>query len=134
MPPESFFDEFIDKDFDTQYVPKSFERIAKQFLLRQNLRGQINPVLYAIGTYYYNDPIKKKNGEFDVVTLNKNGYDFYEVKFTSAPINDSVIREEILQLNSAPIEYNRMGFFSKSGFNICSSDNLILYSLDDLYS
>ena len=134
MPPESFFDEFIDKDFETQYVPKSFERIAKQFLLRQNLRGQINPVLYAIGTYYYNDPIKKKNGEFDVVTLNKNGYDFYEVKFTSAPINDSVIREEILQLNSAPIEYNRMGFFSKSGFNICSSDNLILYSLDDLYS
>lgn len=134
MPPESFYGEFINQDFESQFVPKAFERIAKQFLLRQNLAGLINPVLYAIGTYYYNDPIKKKNGEFDVVTLNKDGYDVYEVKFTSSPVNDSIVNEEKTQLDSSPIKYNKLGFFSKSGFNICSSDNLILYSLDDLYS
>ena len=134
MPPETFFDEFISRNFETQYVPKAFEQIAKQFLLRQNLRGKIDPVLYAIGKYYYNDPVRKRNGEFDVVTLNKNGYDFYEVKFTSAPVDDSVVEEEKKQLEMAPIEYRKIGFFSRSGFEINNRDGLILYTLEDLYS
>ena len=134
MPPETFFDEFISRDFETKYVPKAFEQIAKQFLLRQNLRGKIDPVLYAIGKYYYNDPVRKRNGEFDVFTLNKNGYDFYEVKFTSAPVDDGVVEEEKKQLEMAPIEYRKIGFFSRSGFEINNRDGLILYTLEDLYS
>lgn len=133
MPAELFYDEFISEDFESKFVPKAFEQIAKQFLLRQNRAGRIKPVLYDIGKYYYNDPTNKKNGEFDVVTLNKNGYDFYEVKYTSSPITDAVVREEKQQLDDAPIEYNRMGFFSKSGFKISNKEDFILYDLKDIY-
>lgn len=133
MPAELFYDEFISADFETKYVPKAFEQIAKQFLLRQNRAGRIRPVLYDIGKYFYNDPKAKKNGEFDVVTLSKDGYDFYEVKFTSSPVTDAVAREEKKQLDEAPLRYNRMGFFSRSGYDISDTDGLILYSLDALY-
>ena len=131
MPAERFYDEFIGDDFETRFVPKAFELIAKQFLLRKNLAGEIKPVLYDIGKYYYNDPKEKKNGEFDVVTLSKDGYDFYEVKFTSSPVTDHVVKKEKEQLDAAPIKYNRMGFFSKSGFDISEPDGLILYTLKD---
>lgn len=133
MPAEAFYDEFISDDFETKFVPKTFELISKQFLLRMNLAGKIKPVLYNIGKYFYNDSKNRKNGEFDVVTLNKNGYDFYEVKFTAEPVNDAVIDEEIKQLNEAPVEYNKIGFISRSGFNISQPEKYILYTLDDIY-
>ncbi|MCR5690488.1 MAG: ATP-binding protein [Clostridiales bacterium] len=133
MPAESFYDEFIAEDFETGFVPLAFEQIARQFLIRQNRAGKIRPVLYDVGKYYYNDPVRRRNGEFDVVTLNRDGYDFYEVKFTSSPVTGAVVKEEKEQLDAAPIEYNRIGFFSRSGFGISDTDGLILYSLPDLY-
>lgn len=133
MPSDLFFEEFIKDDFETQYVPHEYEEIAKQYLLRKNLAKEIQPTLYKIGKYYYDDPVNKKNGEFDVVTLNKDGYDFYEVKFTKNPINDSVVKEEMGQLKKLNIAYNRLGFFSKSGFQISDSEKYILIDIFDVY-
>lgn len=133
MKAEDFYDEFIEKDFETQFVPKEFEEITKQYLIRKNKAGLIKPPLYKVGKYYY-DAKKKKNGEFDVVTLNKNGYDFYEVKFTNAPIGDSVVNEEIKQLNEIGLKYNRIGFVSKSGFSITDNNGYILITIDDIYN
>ena len=133
MSPEDFYDEFISEDFEKYYVPKEFENIAKQYLIIQNKNKKINPILYKVGKYYYDLPKEKKNGEFDVVTLSKNGYDFYEVKFKSKPIDDKVVNEEIYQLEKANIKYNKLGFISKSGFNITNSNNYILITLDDMY-
>ncbi len=70
----------------------------------------------------------------DVVTLNKFGYDFYEVKFTERPVDNTIVNEEIFQLEKANIKYNRLGFISKSGFNISDKEKYILISLDDIYS
>ena len=134
MAPDDFYDEFIKEDFLTKYVPHEFEKIAKQYFYLLNINHLINPPLYKIGKYYYDDVKNKKNGEFDVVTLNKNGYDFYEVKFTNKPIDDSIVNEEIKQLNSINIKYNKLGFISKSGFNLTTNDNYILITLDDIYN
>ena len=134
MSPDDFYDEFIKEDFLTKYVPHEFEKIAKQYFYLLNINHLINPPLYKIGKYYYDDIENKKNGEFDVVTLNKNGYDFYEVKFTNKPIDDSIVNEEIKQLNSINIKYNKLGFISKSGFNLTANDNYILITLDDIYN
>ncbi len=133
MPPELFFEEFIKEDFETQYVPHEYEEIAKQYLLRKNLAKEIQPPLYKIGKYYYDDPVNKKNGEFDVVTLNRNGYDFYEVKFTKNPVNDAVIREELAQLQKLNIPYKRLGFFSKNGFQIENETDYMLIDITDVY-
>jgi len=134
MRAEDFYDEFIEKDFETKFVPKEFEEISKQYLIRKNLSGQIRPPLYKVGKYYYDDAKKKRNGEFDVVTLNKDGYDFYEVKFTAAPIGDGVVNEEIKQLSEIGIKYNRIGFISKSGFAITDVKDFILITLEDIYA
>ena len=134
MSPGDFFEEFISNDFETYLIPKEFENITKQYLAILNKRKEIDPVLYKIGKYYYDLPKEKKNGEFDVVTLSKNGYDFYEVKFTSKPIDDAVVNEELFQLSKANIKYNKLGFVSKNGFNITNKDDYYLITLDDIYN
>lgn len=134
MNSDDFYEGFIKEDFYNQYIPKEFEKISAQFLIRQNKKGKIKPPLYKVGKYYYDDPINKTNGEFDVVTLNKNGYDFYEVKFSSSPIDDSIVKEEIYQLSKINIKYNKLGFISKTGFNLANPKDYILYTLDDIYS
>ncbi len=134
MPSDVFFKEFIEEDFFTKYVPKEFESISKQYFAYLNLNRKITPVLYKIGKYYYDDPKNKINGEFDCVTLSKDGYDFYEVKFTSSPIDDKIVNEEINQLNKLNIKYNKLGFISKNGFKIKENNNYILITIDDLYN
>ncbi len=134
MPPDLFFDEFVRDDFYGKHVPLEFERISKQYFEILNKRHAIRPILYKIGKYYYDDPKNKVNGEFDVVTLSKDGYDFYEVKFTDSRLNDFVIKEELRQLKKLGIEYNKLGFISKSGFDVKENDGYKLISLDDIYS
>ena len=134
MNSKDFFNEFIKEDFYEHFVPKEFERISAQYLIKQNIERKINPPLYKVGKYYYDDPINKTNGEFDVVTMNKNGYDFYEVKFTKELVDDSVVNEEKYQLSKKNIEYNKLGFISKSGFSINDPENYILITIDDIYN
>lgn len=69
MDSDVFYDRYIAEDFETKYVPKSFERICKQYLIRKNRKGLMDEVFEKIGKYYYDDPIEKRNGEFDIVTL-----------------------------------------------------------------
>ena len=77
MDSDVFYDRYIAEDFETKYVPKSFERICKQYLIRKNRKGLMDEVFEKIGKYYYDDPIEKRNGEFDIVTLDDRGYIFY---------------------------------------------------------
>lgn len=58
-----------------------FENVCRQYLIRENRAGRIEPVIERIGKYYYDDPKNRTNGEFDIVTEDEKGYGFYEVKF-----------------------------------------------------
>ena len=116
LPPEVFFTRFIQDDFENAYVPKRFERIAKQYLLLQNRRGKMEEAFERIGKYYYNLPKEKRNGEFDIVTLDPKGYIFYEVKFQSKPLSLKQIEKEIAQVEATGLRCYRYGFISRSGF------------------
>ncbi len=133
MSSDAFYDNYIIDDFLSVVVPKVFEKISKQYLIRMNKMGNIKPVIEEIGTYWYDNPKEKRNGQFDLVTKSKDGYDFYEVKFTSKSLDDSVVNEELYQLTQANIKYNKLGFISKSGFSICNNMDYYLISLDDIY-
>ena len=134
MNEDAFYEKYIEEDFEERYVPKMFERIFKQYLIRQNRQGNITPPLEKVGTYYYDDAVNKKNGEFDVVSLDENGYIFYEVKYKNKPVNQSMIDEEIKQVQATGLSCYRYGFVSKSGFEDIANDDLLLYTLDDLYA
>ena len=82
---EMFYDKYINEDFMNVVVPKVFERISMQYLIRKNKLGFINPIIEDIGTYWYDNPKERKNGQFDLVTKSKDGYIVFEVNYCNSP-------------------------------------------------
>ena len=133
MDPDVFYDRYISEDFETKYVPKSFERICKQYLIRKNRKGLMDEVFEKIGKYYYDDPAEKKNGEFDIVTQDDRGYIFYEAKFRKDPVTESIVQNEIRQVEQTGLKCYKYGFFSRGGFTCEKEENRILIELSELY-
>ena len=133
MDPDVFYDRYISEDFETKYVPKSFERICKQYLIRKNRKGLIDEIFEKIGKYYYDDPAEKKNGEFDIVTQDDRGYIFYEAKFRKDPVTESIVQNEIRQVEQTGLKCYKYGFFSRGGFTCEKEENRILIELSELY-
>ena len=113
MEPELFFDRYIKQDFEEKHVPRMFEEVCRQYLIRQNRLGRLEEPFEKIGTYYYDDPKKKMNGEFDIVTLDSRGYIFYEAKFRKAPLTRKLMEQEIAQVENSPLSCYKYGFFSR---------------------
>jgi hypothetical protein len=133
MSENDFYEKYINNDFEKKYVPKIFEKVCREYLIRQNLKGKLEEPFEKIGKYYYDNPIEKTNGEFDVVTWSPKGYVFYEAKFTNEPISSKVINKEIEQVNNSGLSVIRYGFISKSGFKTIRNNSIIKISLDDLF-
>lgn len=133
MSVNAYFNKFIKEKMYKDFIPHRFEKVAKEFLIRQNKEGRINPLFTAIGSYTYNDSKRHKNGQFDVVTEDDNGNTFFECKFTKEKINDEVYQEEVRQIKDAGVPYYRLGFFSKSGYDLKKNDRDLYFTLDDLY-
>ena len=128
-----FYDTIIKPKLNEIYIPKIFEDVTKQYLIKLNKAKKLTPSFMEIGTYWYDDKQNKVNGQFDVVTNDSNGYIYYEVKYTNAKIDDRVVREEKEQLQALKLEYYKLGFVSKTGFNISNPNDYILISLNDIY-
>ncbi|MBP5091013.1 MAG: ATP-binding protein [Bacilli bacterium] len=128
-----FYDHFIAKGFDSIVVPGVFESICKQYLIRENRKGSFDPFFIDIGSYWYDSPSEKRNGQFDVIGKRDDGYVFFECKFTESPITDEVVKEEMAQVEKTTLKPAGYGFFSKSGFSISDKDGYMLFDLKDLY-
>lgn len=135
LDPDVFYDRFVADDFENRYVPHAFEEVCRQYLVRQNRAGNVNPPFNLIGRYWYDDPARKANGEFDVVTEDPDGYVFYEAKFRKAPVSQAMIDEEIAQVKATGLNSYRYGFFSRSGFEgVEPREDVRLFDLDELFS
>lgn len=133
MEPETFYDRYIRDDFEHSFVPASFEKVCSQYLIRRNRAGLMKEPFMKIGTYYYDLPKERKNGEFDIVTLDEKGYIFYEVKFRKKPVTKEMRTEEIRQVTAAGLPCYHYGFFSCSGFEGEPGENETLITIDELY-
>lgn len=134
MDPDVFYDNYIADDFETKYVPKIFETICKQYLIRRNRKGLMEEPFEKIGKYYYDDPVEKKNGKFDIVTQDDRGYIFYEAKFRKDSVTESMVQNEIRQVTQTGLNCYKYGFFSRSGFLCDQEENQILIELKELYT
>lgn len=134
MDPGVFYDKYIAGDLDAAYVPRRFEDICRQYLIRQNKAGNIDPVIEKIGKYYYDDPINHTNGEFDIVTEDERGYAFYEVKFKKDPITEQDIQTEIEQVKRTGLSCCKYAFISRSGFAGKKIDGVECIELKSLYA
>ena len=133
MDPGVFYDKYIAADLDAVYVPRRFEDICRQYLIRQNKAGNIDPVIEKIGKYYYDDPINHTNGEFDIVTEDERGYAFYEVKFKKDPVTEQDIQTEIEQVKRTGLNCCKYAFISRSGFAGKKIDGVECIELKSLY-
>ena len=133
MDSDVFYDRYIRDDFEKQYVPRQFEEICRQYLIRQNRAGKFPIPFDRIGKYYYDDPRARTNGEFDIVTEDPNGYVFYEAKFRSEPLTQSMIQQEIEQVRRTGMNCYRYAFISRSGFDAQADEGVELISLEKLY-
>ena len=95
----------------------------------------IKPVITKIGSYSFNDAKHKMNREFDVVTKDEKGYISYECKFTNRPVDIGIINEEERQTKELNIQFYKLGFISKNGFNDdIVKDKYNLFDLNDMYN
>lgn len=133
MQPEIFYERYIAKDFETAHVPRLFEDVCRQYLIEQNQKVKLSEPFEKIGRYYYDDPVHKRNGEFDIVTESMKGYAFYEAKFRKAPLTQAMLEEEIEQVRRTNLPCYQYGFFSRSGFEDIHLDHVQLITLEDLY-
>lgn len=133
MDKEKFYEKYIEKDLYSTYIPKVFESICRQYLIRKNLSNELSEPFNIIGKYYYDDPKTKTNGEFDIVTEDDNGYIFYECKYTDKKIDQTIIEKEIEQVKKTGLMCYKYGFFSKTGYDDIDLKNAILYTLKDIF-
>ena len=133
MDSDVFYKKYIEKDFEEYYVPHMFENVCRQYLIRKNKAGEIEPVIENIGKYFYDNPEKRTNGEFDIVTEDELGYAFYEVKFRKKPVSDEMINEEIEQVKATGLDCYKYVFFSRSGFSCEKRDDVVLIALEELF-
>lgn len=133
LDPDVFFDRYIARDFEENYVPHFFEEVCRQYLIRQNRAGNIDVPFDEIGRYWYDDPANHANGEFDIVTRDPQGFIFYEAKFRKTPVGQKMVEEEISQVKATGLCCYKYGFFSRSGFAVKASDEIELIDLQDMF-
>ena len=114
--PELIYMDEINPSINT-FISYRFEDICRVFMWNYINTNKIPNVLN-VGRYYYDDPIKKKNGEFDLALLNKNGtVQLIETKYMKEKVNQQMINKEIYQIEQiSEIKIDKIGFISINGF------------------
>lgn len=122
------------EDFESRYVPKVFEDVVKQFLLRENQAGRMEPPLLKIGSYGLDLPKERRSCEFPVVTEGADGFVVYECDFQERPMTEEQVAEKIKRVKASPLPAHRFGFVARAGFDrVAAGPDRRIYDLDDLY-
>ncbi|MCR4594185.1 MAG: AAA family ATPase [Clostridiales bacterium] len=128
----AFYDEYISKSI-TDFISRRFERICRDFFSLAVKSGRIKGVRN-IGTYYYDNPSTKTNGEFDLVLQRKDSYDVYEVKYLKKPLSLNDMKKEEGQIIVIPdFSVADIGFISVSGYEEYPNEYKCLTAAD-IYS
>lgn len=99
-----------------EFISRRFEDIACQYFARLAHAGTLTGVL-DIGSYWYDDPVSRTNGEFDCVLRRADSYDFYECKYYQSPMPIGECHQEEEQVRRAAGEMvGRIGFLCSAGF------------------
>lgn len=112
---EAFYDEYIAPAL-TDFISRRFEGICRDYFSLQVRSGKVKGVRN-IGSYYYDDPIHRKNGEFDVALEFADGYEIYEAKYYVQPMTLDEIHREVQQVEGIKeLTVKQIGFIAINGF------------------
>ena len=131
---EQFYNRNI-KDTIEQFISRRLEGITLQYFHRMALLGEY-PDIEDFGSYWYDDPETKTNGEFDCV-LKRSGekYDFYECKHYDRPMTlEECVQEKEQLENIRGIQVSGIGFVCTGGFTFEDENEFKLIDGKQLYS
>lgn len=129
---DAFYKQFMENQI-LAFVSRRFEEIVQQYFGRIVRSGNRTDIL-DIGSYWYDDRVHKKNGEFDCVVKSTAGYEFYECKFYHHPMTEQECREEQKQMEAIPDVMPAVtGFVCSAGFDF-NDDKYRLISGDELFT
>lgn len=112
---EAFYDEYIAPAL-TDFISRRFEGICRDYFSLQVRSGKMKGVRN-IGSYYYDDPIHRKNGEFDVALEFADGYEIYEAKYYAQSMTLDEINREVQQVEEIKeLTVKQIGFIAINGF------------------
>lgn len=104
----------------TQYISRRYEEVVRQYFVRLAHAGKLSGV-DDFGTYWYDDPVTKTNGEFDCVLKRGDTLDFFECKYRKAPMEKGECEAEERQVRSIPnVNIGLVGFACTGGFSFKS--------------
>ena len=115
---KQFYRMYIEGERMRQFVSRRLEGIALQYFHRMAGTGDYADVL-DFGSYWYDDPIGKTNGEFDCV-LKRQGekYDFFECKYYDRAMTLEECQREEAQVRQQPgLAVSKVGFVCTGGFD-----------------
>ena len=112
---EAFYDEYIAPVL-TDFISRRFEGICRDYFSLQVRSGKMKGVRN-IGSYYYDDSIHRKNGEFDVALEFADGYGICEAKYYAQPMTLDEIHREVRQVEGIKeLTVKQIGFIAINGF------------------
>jgi len=130
---EQYYSRNIERALD-HFISRRLEGITLQYFHRMATMGKY-PDIEDFGSYWYDDPETKTNGEFDCV-IKRAGeqYDFYECKYYNKPMTLEECEQEREQINHIQgIEVSGIGFVCTSGFAFDHEQGFILVDGKQLY-
>ena len=131
---EQFYNRNIN-EYLTQFIGRRLEGITLQYFHRMAVLGRY-PDIEDFGSYWYDDPETKQNGEFDCV-IKRSGdlYDFYECKYFDRPMTAEECDKKKKQLeNIQGIQVSDIGFVCTGGFSFDDQSDFILIGGEQLYA
>ena len=112
---DTFFDEYIQNDLTT-FISHRFEEICRTYFAGLASSGKLQGIKN-IGSFYYDDPVQKQNGEFDIALQYGKTLNIYEAKFYKDMMPVSEIHKEVEQIRNIPgIQVDQIGFIAVNGF------------------
>ena len=129
---ESYFDMKIAESLNT-FISYRFEEIVNQYFMRKARSGLLKGI-EDFGSYWYDDRETSSNGQFDCVLKEKDGYDFYEVKFFEKPMTLGECEKEESQVKKVTgLSCRKTGFVCSAGFDFVD-ERYDLVTGEDVYS
>ena len=129
---QAFFDQYVAPTLTQSFVPRRFEELCRSFFSRLAKAGRLQGIT-DIGTYYYDDPVRRKNGEFDVALRFGDTYHIFEAKYFRDPVTPDEIRREAGQVREIEaLRVARLGFIAPNGFEE-EEDGYTYFDGEDLY-
>ena len=128
---EAFYREYIHPTL-RDFIARRFEEVCRAYFSLQAKAGKL-PGLRGIGTFYYDDPVNRKNGEFEVALQFQASWQIWEAKYMKNPLTLDEIHREVAQIRAIPLSHvEKIGFIAASGF-AHPEDGLLFLTGKELY-